>query len=69
MPTLFCLSVKSIDLKQLGPYSGGSYTSSTGQTVKLDFADLKSLKPGVNEEKVVLGKVVCSVHNEDTVPL
>lgn len=27
------------------------------------------LKEGLNEEKVILGKVICSVRNEDTVPL
>nr|XP_022911310.1 tetratricopeptide repeat protein 5-like [Onthophagus taurus] len=55
--------------KQLGPFSGGSYTSTvTGATVKLNEVKLNDLQPGLNEEKVILGKVVCSVHNEDTVP-
>ncbi|KAJ8979943.1 hypothetical protein NQ317_002022 [Molorchus minor] len=60
--------LQSIDSKQLGPYGGGSYTSTTGQTVKLEEQQLSDLVPGINEEKVVLGKVVCSVRNEDTVP-
>ncbi|EFA01806.1 tetratricopeptide repeat protein 5 [Tribolium castaneum] len=60
--------LQSIDSKQLGPYAGGSYTSSANQTVKLDEIPLGGLKPGLNEEKVVLGKVVCSVQNEDSVP-
>ncbi|XP_044256056.1 tetratricopeptide repeat protein 5-like [Tribolium madens] len=60
--------LQSIDSKQLGPYGGGSYTSSTNQTVKLDEISLGILKPGLNEEKVILGKVVCTVQNEDSVP-
>ncbi|KAJ8927962.1 hypothetical protein NQ314_019487 [Rhamnusium bicolor] len=60
--------LQSIDSKQLGPYAGGSYTSTNGQTVKLEEMLLSNLKPGINEEKVVLGKVVCSIRNEDTVP-
>ncbi|KAH0811463.1 hypothetical protein GEV33_011329 [Tenebrio molitor] len=58
----------SIDSKQLGPYGGGSYTSSHNQTVKLNEVSLSHLKPGLNEEEVVLGKVVCTVQNEDSVP-
>ncbi|CAH1370334.1 hypothetical protein MTP99_011911 [Tenebrio molitor] len=60
--------LQSIDSKQLGPYGGGSYTSSHNQTVKLNEVSLSHLKPGLNEEKVVLGKVVCTVQNEDSVP-
>ncbi|CAH1106333.1 unnamed protein product [Psylliodes chrysocephalus] len=60
--------LQSIDSKQLGPYGGGSYTSPVGLKVKLVETKLKDLKPGINEEMVVLGKVVCSVRNEDTVP-
>ncbi|KAK4886780.1 hypothetical protein RN001_003051 [Aquatica leii] len=60
---------QSIDLKQLGPYGGGSYISPNGQaTVKLDHSTFEELKHGINEEKVILGKVVCSVYNEDGVP-
>ncbi|XP_023311567.1 tetratricopeptide repeat protein 5-like [Anoplophora glabripennis] len=61
-------TLQSIDSKQLGPYSGGSYTSSNGEAVKLIETKLSDLKPGINEERVILGKVVCSVRNEDTVP-
>ncbi|XP_025836601.1 tetratricopeptide repeat protein 5-like isoform X2 [Agrilus planipennis] len=60
--------VQSIDNKQLGPYSGGKYTSSGGQAVKLDEVLLSNLSVGLNEEKVMLGKVVCSIYNEDKVP-
>ncbi|KAK5643415.1 hypothetical protein RI129_007260 [Pyrocoelia pectoralis] len=61
---------QSIDAKQLGPYSGGTYTSPSGQTtVKLEHIEFEDLKEGLNEEKVILGKVVCSVYNEDGVPL
>lgn len=60
--------LQSIDSKQLGPYGGGCYTSSSGEKAKLTEVLYSSLKPGLNEEKVILGKVICSVRNEDTVP-
>ncbi|XP_057657747.1 tetratricopeptide repeat protein 5-like [Diorhabda carinulata] len=60
--------LQSIDSKQLGPYEGGSYTSPNEIKVKLVETKLKELKNGLNEEVVVLGKVVCSVRNEDIVP-
>ncbi|CAH0560308.1 unnamed protein product [Brassicogethes aeneus] len=60
--------LQSIDAKQLGPFGGGGYTSSGGKTVKLEETLLNDLKTGLNEEKVVLGKVVCSIRNDDTVP-
>uniref|UniRef100_A0A1Y1M5P0 Tetratricopeptide repeat protein 5 OB fold domain-containing protein n=1 Tax=Photinus pyralis TaxID=7054 RepID=A0A1Y1M5P0_PHOPY len=60
---------QSIDAKQLGPYGGGSYTSLSGRTtVKLEHIEFEDLQEGLNEEKVILGKVVCSVYNEDGVP-
>lgn len=60
--------LKSIDSKQLGPYGGGCYTSSSGEKAKLTEVNYLSLKPGLNEEKVILGKVICSVRNDDIVP-
>ena len=48
----------------------GSLSSSRGISVALSevkaFADLGE---GLNEEKVVVGKVTCSVHSEEAVPL
>jgi hypothetical protein len=61
------LVLQSIGSKHLGPYEGGSYTANN-TTVKLALVTLKTLHLGVNLEKVVLGKVVCSVH-DDAVPL
>ena len=60
--------LQSIESKQLGPYEGGCYTANN-KTVKLEPVALKKLQLGINLEKVVLGKVVCSVHNDDVVPL
>lgn len=61
--------ISSLDsVKQLGPYSGGSYKSPSGSTVNLNLVSLTELKSGVNTEKVILGVVICSVHTEDTVP-
>lgn len=59
--------LSSIDKKQLGPYSGGSYTSND-KTVQLTEKKLSELIVGINLETVILGKVVCSVHNDDSVP-
>jgi hypothetical protein len=65
---LLFILLQSIHPKQLGPYGGGSYTVKN-ETVKLEPVVLKTLGLGINIEKVVFGKVVCSVHNDDAVPL
>ena len=54
--------------KQLGPYSDGGYKSPNGGTVKLTPIPFSQLTDGINEEKVILGVVICSVHSEDSVP-
>ncbi len=62
--------VESIDDSSLGPYGGGHYMSATrGVSIGLTRKDFKDLKEGLNVESVVLGKVICSVHSEETVPL
>lgn len=61
--------LQTLDSKHLGPYGGGTYISTNGQKINLQHVHFNDLKPGLNEQKVVLGKVVCSVRNEDTVPL
>ena len=40
-----------------------------GRRESLQQVTFTELCPGLNEGKVVLGKVICSVHSEDTVPL
>lgn len=60
--------IQSLDPKLLGPYGGGSYTSPKGKSVKLEYIPFRSLQCGQNVEKVVLGKVVCSLQDEDNVP-
>jgi len=54
--------VQSIDSKSLGPLAV------VGRKDPLEEVTFSELKPGVNEGKVVLGKVICSVHSDDTVP-
>ena len=55
--------VQSIDSeKSLAPIS-------TGRKEPLNEVTFDDLKEGANEGKVVVGKVICSVHSEDTVPL
>lgn len=58
----------SIDEKNLGPYSGGSYKSKNQEVLQLELISLKNMKEGFNIHKVILGKVVCSVQEEDAVP-
>jgi tetratricopeptide (TPR) repeat protein len=59
--------VNSIDDKtNLGPYSSGTYTAPNGKTARLEAVLLNQLQPGANPEKVILGKVVCSVNEGPT---
>uniref|UniRef100_A0A1B6DEG0 Tetratricopeptide repeat protein 5 OB fold domain-containing protein n=1 Tax=Clastoptera arizonana TaxID=38151 RepID=A0A1B6DEG0_9HEMI len=60
--------LKELNEKQLGPYEGGHYKSPGGQTVKLECRKLSQVKPGLNEEVVILGAVICSVRDDDSVP-
>lgn len=55
--------------KHLGPYQGGKYKAKNGQEIKLVQVSFNQMKEGLNEEKVVLGVVVCSIQDEDNVPL
>ncbi|XP_017875209.1 tetratricopeptide repeat protein 5-like [Ceratina calcarata] len=57
--------IRALDVKHLGPYKGGSFTSGQ-ETIKLDLVSLKDLSVGVNPEKVIFGKVICWI--EDCVP-
>lgn len=59
---------KSITDSDLGPYNGGTYTNQRNVTLTLKKKKLKDLIPGVNLETVVVGKVVCSVTNDEAIP-
>ncbi|XP_029037290.1 tetratricopeptide repeat protein 5-like [Osmia bicornis bicornis] len=59
--------IRALDVKHLGPYKGGSFTSGQ-KTVKLDLVSLKNLTLGLNPEKVIFGKVVCWIQDTDCVP-
>lgn len=54
--------------KNLGPYKGGKYKAKNNQEIKLSHISFNEMKEGLNEEKVILGAVVCSVQDEDNVP-
>lgn len=54
--------VQSIDSKSLGHFAA------VGRKDPYEEVTFSELNPGVNEGKVILGKVICSVHSEDTVP-
>ena len=60
--------VKSLGPSDLGPYSGGSYSSQCGQTIQLDHVPFAKLQTGVNPNKVTVGKVVGFVSVDDPVP-
>ncbi len=49
--------------------ASGSSSSSSSSTVRLEEVPFSGLKEGLNAEKVTLGRVICSVHSEDQVPL
>ena len=56
--------------KDLGPYGGGCYKSPRGgAAVALSHVGFHELVPGLNEERVILGRVMFSVFTEgETVP-
>ncbi|KAK7114758.1 tetratricopeptide repeat protein 5-like isoform X2 [Littorina saxatilis] len=60
--------LNSLSVKDFGPYAGGSYTSPHGQTIELAPIPTTDLAPEVNSNKVICGKVVCSVESNSTVP-
>ncbi|ESO82669.1 hypothetical protein LOTGIDRAFT_229738 [Lottia gigantea] len=60
--------IGQVNEKDLGPYNGGSYTGPKGDKVTLKPVKLKELKSDTNLESVIVGKVVCSVMSEDSVP-
>ena len=53
--------------QMLGPY-GPKARSASGSKV-FEESDFEGLVEGVNAGKVTLGKVICSVHSEESVPL
>ena len=60
--------IDSVASSQLGPYANGSYLHHSGTRVKLEPKVFSKLQPGLNSETVVVGRVICSVHTENTVP-
>lgn len=61
--------VQPIDKKVLGVYSEGSRHSFGGRPeVSLELARLNNLQEGANEGKVILGRVVGSINNDNAVP-
>ncbi|XP_075235210.1 tetratricopeptide repeat protein 5-like isoform X2 [Lycorma delicatula] len=60
--------LQGLDNKHLGPYDGGLYTAASGQSCRLELIHISQLKDGLNSEKVIIGKVICSVNDEDSVP-
>ncbi|KAL4713507.1 hypothetical protein ACJJTC_010492 [Scirpophaga incertulas] len=60
---------KGMDKKMLGIYGPGIFhTFGSRRNVLLEYATLASLQVGSNEGKVVLAKVIGSVHTETAVP-
>ncbi|XP_063831729.1 tetratricopeptide repeat protein 5-like [Ostrinia nubilalis] len=62
--------VQSIDKKMLGPYTPGTFhTFGARKSVTLDVTPIDSLQEGANEGKVLLARVIGSIHSESAVPL
>lgn len=61
--------IEGLKLSDLGPYSGGTYTSPLGKSVDLSKCKFSELKAEVNHNKVILGKVVCTIATSEPVPL
>lgn len=54
----------------LGEYGPGTlHTFGARKNVALEYVPIGSLEEGPNEGKVILGRVVGSIHNENAVPL
>lgn len=61
--------IESIKPSDLGPYGGGTYTSPLGKAVDLTKCKFNELKSDVNQNKVIVGKVVCTITTSQPVPL
>ena len=61
--------IEGLKTSDLGPYGGGTYTSPKGKSVDLTRCKFSELKPEVNHNKVILGKVVCTIATNEPVPL
>ncbi|XP_063895523.1 tetratricopeptide repeat protein 5 isoform X2 [Helicoverpa armigera] len=60
--------VQSLDRKMLGAYGEGLHAFAGRREVALELTRLDALQEGPNEAKVILGKVVGSIHNDNAVP-
>ena len=59
---------QSIKDSDLGPYSGGQYTSPSGKTIKLQVIRSSELTTGLNAEKVIAGKIAAIIPFDDPLP-
>jgi hypothetical protein len=59
----------SSDRSVLGPYSGSVKIGDSDASITLHPTSLRELNSGLNREKVVVGKVVGSVNNDDDIKL
>ncbi|XP_067947415.1 tetratricopeptide repeat protein 5-like [Watersipora subatra] len=60
--------MSSITDDDLGPYSGGSYTSPSGKTLALKPKCLNQLSPGSNAGIVINGKVIGGLSTDAAIP-
>ncbi|XP_022823831.1 tetratricopeptide repeat protein 5-like [Spodoptera litura] len=60
--------VQAIDKKMLGVYGEGLHAFAGRREVALEHTRLDALEDGPNEARVILGKVVGSIHNDNAVP-
>ncbi|XP_034836618.1 tetratricopeptide repeat protein 5-like [Maniola hyperantus] len=60
--------VQTIDKKMLGEYATEPYNLGPRKDVRLEYVRIDALQEGSNDNKVVLGRVVGSIHNDNAVP-
>ncbi|XP_038218974.1 tetratricopeptide repeat protein 5-like [Zerene cesonia] len=61
--------LQAVDKKMLGDYTPGSFvTIGSRRDVILEQVRIDALQEGANENKVILGRVVGSIHSENAVP-
>ncbi|CAL1537563.1 unnamed protein product [Lymnaea stagnalis] len=60
--------LKGLVERELALYLSCHYTYTNGKSVNLSYCKLSELQPKVNETKIVLGKVVCSINSNEPAP-
>ncbi|EDV26013.1 uncharacterized protein TRIADDRAFT_55686 [Trichoplax adhaerens] len=60
--------LQSLTEKSLGPFAGGNYSSPSGKTIKLNHIPISGIRPGINNETVISGKILGIISYIEPVP-